>query len=169
MKPWQPQSSEHRQSSSSLCPQVSRQTPYKATGTGSTSNSTGTGGTRPWAWLRGLGWPTGQLHPDRPHSRSLRNFFRRAADMLYFKRLIQIPRLPEVPARGTCLPAAAQGAGQGPRWALGMAREGSRVGWGDAKLLLPVALAGPPQLPTGLSAGGTHQASGGHPRGGPRG
>lgn len=33
-----------------------------------------------------------------PPSRSLRNFFRRASDMLYFKRLIQIPRLPEVPA-----------------------------------------------------------------------
>jgi hypothetical protein len=28
---------------------------------------------------------------------SLRNFFRRASDMIYFKRLIQIPRLPEVP------------------------------------------------------------------------
>lgn len=27
---------------------------------------------------------------------SLKNFFKKASDMLYFKRLIQIPRLPEV-------------------------------------------------------------------------
>ncbi|XP_059264296.1 huntingtin-interacting protein 1-related protein isoform X3 [Mustela nigripes] len=41
-----------------------------------------------------------QGHRDRFHEQfhSLRNFFRRASDMLYFKRLIQIPRLPEVPA-----------------------------------------------------------------------
>ncbi|XP_037016865.2 huntingtin-interacting protein 1-related protein isoform X2 [Artibeus jamaicensis] len=40
-----------------------------------------------------------QGHRDRFHEQfhSLRNFFRRAADMLYFKRLIQIPRLPEGP------------------------------------------------------------------------
>ncbi|XP_054449880.1 huntingtin-interacting protein 1-related protein [Pteronotus mesoamericanus] len=40
-----------------------------------------------------------QGHRDRFHEQfhSLRNFFRRAADMLYFKRLIQIPRLPESP------------------------------------------------------------------------
>ncbi|XP_070625566.1 huntingtin-interacting protein 1-related protein isoform X2 [Bos indicus] len=40
-----------------------------------------------------------QGHRDRFHEQfhSLRNFFRRASDMLYFKRLIQIPRLPEVP------------------------------------------------------------------------
>ncbi|VFV23683.1 huntingtin-interacting protein [Lynx pardinus] len=38
-----------------------------------------------------------QGHRDRFHEQfhSLRNFFRRASDMLYFKRLIQIPRLPE--------------------------------------------------------------------------
>uniref|UniRef100_A0A7N4PAA0 Huntingtin-interacting protein 1-related protein n=1 Tax=Sarcophilus harrisii TaxID=9305 RepID=A0A7N4PAA0_SARHA len=38
-------------------------------------------------------------HRDRFHEQfhSLRNFFRRASDMLYFKRLIQIPRLPEGP------------------------------------------------------------------------
>jgi len=40
-----------------------------------------------------------QGHRDRFHEQfhSLRNFFRRASDMLYFKRLIQIPRLPEAP------------------------------------------------------------------------
>ncbi|KAI5761673.1 HIP1R [Gulo gulo luscus] len=40
-----------------------------------------------------------QGHKDRFHEQfhSLRNFFRRASDMLYFKRLIQIPRLPEGP------------------------------------------------------------------------
>ncbi|XP_057601259.1 huntingtin-interacting protein 1-related protein isoform X2 [Hippopotamus amphibius kiboko] len=40
-----------------------------------------------------------QGHRDRFHEQfhSLRNFFRRASDMLYFKRLIQIPRLPEGP------------------------------------------------------------------------
>ncbi|XP_049625141.1 huntingtin-interacting protein 1-related protein [Suncus etruscus] len=40
-----------------------------------------------------------QGHRDRFHEQfhSLRNFFRRAADMIYFKRLIQIPRLPESP------------------------------------------------------------------------
>ncbi|XP_060238345.1 huntingtin-interacting protein 1-related protein isoform X1 [Meriones unguiculatus] len=40
-----------------------------------------------------------QGHRDRFHEQfhSLKNFFRRAADMLYFKRLIQIPRLPEGP------------------------------------------------------------------------
>ncbi|XP_060106118.1 huntingtin-interacting protein 1-related protein [Heteronotia binoei] len=40
-----------------------------------------------------------QGHRDRFHEqfRSLRNFFNRASDMLYFKRLIQIPRLPENP------------------------------------------------------------------------
>ncbi|KAM9622222.1 huntingtin-interacting protein 1-related protein isoform 1-T1 [Trichechus inunguis] len=40
-----------------------------------------------------------QGHRDRFHEQfhSLRNFFRRAADMIYFKRLIQIPRLPEGP------------------------------------------------------------------------
>ncbi|XP_026575135.1 huntingtin-interacting protein 1-related protein [Pseudonaja textilis] len=39
-----------------------------------------------------------QGHRDRFHEqfRSLKNFFKRASDMLYFKRLIQIPRLPEV-------------------------------------------------------------------------
>ncbi|XP_007936325.2 huntingtin-interacting protein 1-related protein [Orycteropus afer afer] len=40
-----------------------------------------------------------QGHRDRFHEQfhSLRNVFRRASDMLYFKRLIQIPRLPEGP------------------------------------------------------------------------
>ncbi|RLV99840.1 hypothetical protein DV515_00009299 [Chloebia gouldiae] len=40
-----------------------------------------------------------QGHRDRFHEqfRSLKNFFRKASDMLYFKRLIQIPRLPESP------------------------------------------------------------------------
>ncbi|XP_013359028.1 PREDICTED: huntingtin-interacting protein 1-related protein [Chinchilla lanigera] len=40
-----------------------------------------------------------QGHRDRFHEQfhSLRNFFRRASDMIYFKRLIQIPRLPESP------------------------------------------------------------------------
>ncbi|KAL8180148.1 UNVERIFIED_CONTAM: Huntingtin-interacting protein 1 protein [Gekko kuhli] len=40
-----------------------------------------------------------QGHRDRFHEqfRSLKNFFNRASDMLYFKRLIQIPRLPESP------------------------------------------------------------------------
>ncbi|XP_015273136.1 PREDICTED: huntingtin-interacting protein 1-related protein [Gekko japonicus] len=40
-----------------------------------------------------------QGHRDRFHEqfRSLKNFFNRASDMLYFKRLIQIPRLPENP------------------------------------------------------------------------
>ncbi|XP_006894760.1 PREDICTED: huntingtin-interacting protein 1-related protein [Elephantulus edwardii] len=40
-----------------------------------------------------------QGHRDRFHEQfhSLRNFFRRASDMIYFKRLIQIPRLPEGP------------------------------------------------------------------------
>ncbi|XP_055003445.1 huntingtin-interacting protein 1-related protein [Sorex araneus] len=40
-----------------------------------------------------------QGHRDRFHEQfhSLRSFFRRASDMLYFKRLIQIPRLPEAP------------------------------------------------------------------------
>nr|XP_015008530.2 huntingtin-interacting protein 1-related protein isoform X3 [Macaca mulatta] len=40
-----------------------------------------------------------QGHRDRFHEQfhSLRNFFRRASDMLYFKRLIQIPWLPEGP------------------------------------------------------------------------
>ncbi|KAB1255602.1 Huntingtin-interacting protein 1-related protein [Camelus dromedarius] len=51
-----------------------------------------------------------QGHRDRFHEQfhSLRNFFRRASDMLYFKRLIQIPRLPEVlaPSRGRCFAAA---------------------------------------------------------------
>lgn len=44
--------------------------------------------------------PGARLPSDLPRVflRSLRNFFRRASDMLYFKRLIQIPRLPEVPA-----------------------------------------------------------------------
>lgn len=55
----------------------------------------------------GLAPLTSRLRP-RPRPRSLRNFFRRASDMLYFKRLIQIPRLPEVPApsRGRRQPAA---------------------------------------------------------------
>nr|XP_009930838.1 PREDICTED: huntingtin-interacting protein 1-related protein [Opisthocomus hoazin] len=40
-----------------------------------------------------------QGHRDRFHEqfRSLKNFFKKASDMLYFKRLIQIPRLPESP------------------------------------------------------------------------
>ncbi|XP_062446005.1 huntingtin-interacting protein 1-related protein isoform X1 [Rhea pennata] len=40
-----------------------------------------------------------QGHRDRFHEqfRSLKNFFKRVSDMLYFKRLIQIPRLPESP------------------------------------------------------------------------
>uniref|UniRef100_A0A8C6RDG6 Huntingtin-interacting protein 1-related protein n=1 Tax=Nannospalax galili TaxID=1026970 RepID=A0A8C6RDG6_NANGA len=40
-----------------------------------------------------------QGHRDRFHEQfhSLKNFFRRASDMLYFKRLIQIPQLPEGP------------------------------------------------------------------------
>ncbi|ELW65496.1 Huntingtin-interacting protein 1-related protein [Tupaia chinensis] len=40
-----------------------------------------------------------QGHRDRFHEQfhSLRNFFRRASDMLYFKRLIQVPQLPEGP------------------------------------------------------------------------
>ncbi|NXY50473.1 HIP1R protein, partial [Ceuthmochares aereus] len=40
-----------------------------------------------------------QGHRDRFHEqfRSLKNFFKKASDMLYFKRLIQIPRLPENP------------------------------------------------------------------------
>uniref|UniRef100_A0A5F8G3F0 Huntingtin interacting protein 1 related n=1 Tax=Monodelphis domestica TaxID=13616 RepID=A0A5F8G3F0_MONDO len=47
----------------------------------------------------GLPADTLQGHRDRFHEQfhSLRNFFRRASDMLYFKRLIQIPRLPEGP------------------------------------------------------------------------
>ncbi|XP_060026438.1 huntingtin-interacting protein 1-related protein isoform X1 [Lagenorhynchus albirostris] len=52
-------------------------------------------------WRRVLGLPGWGLAPLtsrlRPRPRSLRNFFRRASDMLYFKRLIQIPRLPEGP------------------------------------------------------------------------
>ncbi|XP_067557122.1 huntingtin-interacting protein 1-related protein isoform X4 [Pseudorca crassidens] len=52
-------------------------------------------------WWRVLGLPGWGLAPLtsrlRPCPRSLRNFFRRASDMLYFKRLIQIPRLPEGP------------------------------------------------------------------------
>uniref|UniRef100_U3I4P3 Huntingtin interacting protein 1 related n=1 Tax=Anas platyrhynchos platyrhynchos TaxID=8840 RepID=U3I4P3_ANAPP len=38
-------------------------------------------------------------HRDRFHEqfRSLKSFFKKASDMLYFKRLIQIPRLPENP------------------------------------------------------------------------
>lgn len=76
-------------------PQVSRQTPCKATGIGSMSSFTGTSpGSGAKAWLdRGLMVPM----TCAPPSCSLRNFFRRASDMLYFKRLIQIPRLPEVP------------------------------------------------------------------------
>lgn len=51
------------------------------------------------ACLWGGGCQGARLPSDLPRvSRSLRNFFRRASDMLYFKRLIQIPRLPEVPA-----------------------------------------------------------------------
>lgn len=40
-----------------------------------------------------------QGHRDRFHEQfhSLKNFFKRASDMLYFKRLIQIPRLPDNP------------------------------------------------------------------------
>uniref|UniRef100_A0A8B9T7V9 Huntingtin-interacting protein 1-related protein n=1 Tax=Anas platyrhynchos TaxID=8839 RepID=A0A8B9T7V9_ANAPL len=40
-----------------------------------------------------------QGHRDRFHEqfRSLKSFFKKASDMLYFKRLIQIPRLPENP------------------------------------------------------------------------
>uniref|UniRef100_A0A6I8RI83 Huntingtin-interacting protein 1-related protein n=1 Tax=Xenopus tropicalis TaxID=8364 RepID=A0A6I8RI83_XENTR len=40
-----------------------------------------------------------QGHRDRFHEQfhSLKNFFKRASDMLYFKRLIQIPRLPDGP------------------------------------------------------------------------
>ncbi|KAM9331420.1 huntingtin-interacting protein 1-related protein [Gastrophryne carolinensis] len=40
-----------------------------------------------------------QGHRDRFHEQfhSLKNFFKRASDMLYFKRLIQIPRLPDSP------------------------------------------------------------------------
>ncbi|XP_074869099.1 huntingtin-interacting protein 1-related protein isoform X1 [Carettochelys insculpta] len=40
-----------------------------------------------------------QGHRDRFHEqfRSLKSFFKRASEMLYFKRLIQIPRLPESP------------------------------------------------------------------------
>ncbi|XP_054075533.1 huntingtin-interacting protein 1-related protein isoform X7 [Rissa tridactyla] len=40
-----------------------------------------------------------QGHRDRFNEqfRSLKNFFKKASDMLYFKRLIQIPRLPESP------------------------------------------------------------------------
>ncbi|XP_032085003.1 huntingtin-interacting protein 1-related protein [Thamnophis elegans] len=40
-----------------------------------------------------------QGHRDRFHEqfRSLKTFFKRASEMLYFKRLIQIPRLPENP------------------------------------------------------------------------
>ncbi|KAH0625413.1 hypothetical protein JD844_014903 [Phrynosoma platyrhinos] len=47
----------------------------------------------------GLPADTLQGHRDRFHEqfRSLKNFFKRASDMLYFKRLIQIPRLPESP------------------------------------------------------------------------
>lgn len=45
-----------------------------------------------------------------PHlPRSLRNFFRRASDMLYFKRLIQIPRLPEVPSSPWLQPCSLSG------------------------------------------------------------
>lgn len=43
-----------------------------------------------------MGGPAPDAAPPRPLPHSLRNFFRRAADMIYFKRLIQIPRLPEV-------------------------------------------------------------------------
>ncbi|XP_010839722.1 PREDICTED: huntingtin-interacting protein 1-related protein [Bison bison bison] len=68
-----------------------------------------------------------QGHRDRFHEQfhSLRNFFRRASDMLYFKRLIQIPRLPEVPApssgrhkTGGCVPVP-----QGP-WVTELERQG---------------------------------------------
>ncbi|KFZ66194.1 Huntingtin-interacting protein 1-related protein, partial [Antrostomus carolinensis] len=54
----------------------------------------------------GLGWAGGvpSLLPSPPCKRvflsplsSLKNFFKKASDMLYFKRLIQIPRLPESP------------------------------------------------------------------------
>uniref|UniRef100_A0A803YMS5 Huntingtin interacting protein 1 related n=1 Tax=Meleagris gallopavo TaxID=9103 RepID=A0A803YMS5_MELGA len=47
----------------------------------------------------GLPADTLQGHRDRFHEqfRSLKNFFKKASDMLYFKRLIQIPRLPESP------------------------------------------------------------------------
>lgn len=34
-----------------------------------------------------------------PLSRSLKTFFNKARDMLYFKRLIQIPKLPDVRAQ----------------------------------------------------------------------
>uniref|UniRef100_A0A8D0GYL6 Huntingtin interacting protein 1 related n=1 Tax=Sphenodon punctatus TaxID=8508 RepID=A0A8D0GYL6_SPHPU len=47
----------------------------------------------------GLPADTLQGHRDRFNEqfRSLKSFFKRASDMLYFKRLIQIPRLPESP------------------------------------------------------------------------
>lgn len=84
-------------------PQVSQQTPCKATGIGSTSSFTGT---NPGEQC----YSTAGKRPDAlsdlsPSTRSLRNFFRRASDMLYFKRLIQIPRLPEVPVPAAPTPA----------------------------------------------------------------
>lgn len=114
------------------CPQASRQTPCKATGTGSMSSFTGTSPGRGGGWRRVLGLPGWGLAPLtsclRPRPRSLRNFFRRASDMLYFKRLIQIPRLPEVPApsRGRRQP----GHHVGPRVGCGNGR-GRAFCWGE--------------------------------------
>ncbi|PIO36658.1 hypothetical protein AB205_0166370 [Aquarana catesbeiana] len=49
--------------------------------------------------MLGLPPDTLQGHRDRFHEQfhSLKNFLKRASDMLYFKRLIQIPRLPDNP------------------------------------------------------------------------
>lgn len=165
------------------CPQVSQRTPCKATGTGSTSSFTGigpggfengkNGAPRLWEQRAGAAGP-GSSDLRRP-SRSLRNFFRRASDMLYFKRLIQIPRLPEVPApsggrrRGCSLPCPCAGVGAGAcGWRGGRGR-GFLLVAGSTQPLSPTASAGTPQLPAGLGAGRAHQASGGDPRGGSRG
>lgn len=77
--------------------------------------------------------------------------------MLYFKRLIQIPRLPEVPAllstlgsesldNPGCLAGPHVGSGDGQGRLLG------GVG-GHPEQLSPMALVGTPQLPAGLGAG----------------
>ncbi|MEJ1282078.1 huntingtin interacting protein 1 related [Cricetulus griseus] len=61
-----------------------------------------------------------QGHRDRFHEQfhSLKNFFRRASDMLYFKRLIQIPRLPEVlilPSPHATAPGSFQALDESPK------------------------------------------------------
>ena len=96
--------------------------------------------------------------------------------MLYFKRLIQIPRLPEVPVIFPRLPLGCSlvptlgawgtlGACWGPTWALGTTERVFPRGREQLPLIAPPP--GTSQLPAGLSAGRAHQACGGDPRGGP--